>query len=286
MSGKSKRQRRQPKKSRQPRRRKDSTPAAQGMEGYLGPGVIAYLDMLGFSSAVLKRFDRPFLDEVNDVRRAASEVQIKFVPAKKLPYMTVYPTLHFFSDSIALSSMCTQANDAEQAWWAICSTLLRVPTLIQACAFKGWGTRGCIEAGGFLRTPLELIGPPFVTACDIEKKPWTNARVLVGPKLLLVLEQFSRTGDALTGGLVTALVRCEDSLIAVRPVLQGDPFNVAERLTLRLRELREQAPGKDKPKYDWIIEEAATKGASEPPSADDLFAGHKALIDKLEAKVT
>jgi hypothetical protein len=78
-----------------------------------------------------------------------------------------------------------------------------------------------------------------------------------------------------------ALIRCDDGLIAVRPVLYGSDGELADRLSLRLARLRDKAPEKDRPKYDWVVEVALQASTFETPSADDLASGRKSLLELL-----
>lgn len=261
-------------------RRESNRNRRKHLLAHQGFGVIAYLDLLGFSRAALSDWSPDFIAKVHRLRAALLKRRITFIPAQgsDASSSALNAVTQFFSDSIALSAIAQKESDI---WWCIINTTMSVHAFTDACAREGFAVRGCVEWGNCYRSPTELMGPPFITACEVEKRVCKYARVIVGPDLLELMSRFADTENVIQKGFLSVLTRCEDGLIAVRPDMAGALFSGENPLAQKLRALREQAPEEARWKYDWAIAQAASTEILPELGVSALKAGRRAMIDIL-----
>jgi hypothetical protein len=246
-------------------------------EKFLGPALVAYIDILGMSHALLNDWGahstsalHRFLRIKNAIPRddAQSQITVAFYDAELdrdvERYLSVTRTL---SDSVVSMMALPNECDLQTFFFRIYGLLFVVRLIWQHALDEGFTVRGAIEFGDMFWNEAEFTGPGLVYAYGLEKKYADSSRILVGPRLLEKIVEATKKGIPLvhSANPVNAFTFGTDGKIVVDP-----HFLIGEHLLPSLKTLRDSA-GDAKPKYDEVIRLLETPKERLPrPSMVDL----------------
>jgi hypothetical protein len=245
-------------------------------EKFMGPALVAYIDILGMSHALqtdwgahstsaLHRLLRikhaiPRDDEKSQIAIAvcdgSSDKEVE-------RYLSVTRTL---SDSIVTMMALPNECDLEGFFLRVYGLLFAVRLIWQQTLKEGFTVRGAIEFGEMFWNEAEFTGPCLVYAYKLERLAGTS-RVLVGPRLLDKIVDVTKRGIPLAHGANpnNAFTVSEDKKIIVDP-----HFVVGDHMVSSVKQLRSQA-GNCKVKYDELAQILETPKDEVPrPSLNNL----------------
>lgn len=227
-------------------------------EKFIGPALVAYIDILGMSNALINNWGahpssalQRLLRIKNTMPRDDQESQVTisiYDPSTNKDiekYLSVTRTL---SDSI-VSMMAMPAQCASKSFFLrVQGLLLTVRIVWRNTLEQGFTVRGAIEFGEMFWNETEFTGPGLVCAYGLEKKASTS-RIVVGPRLLEKVVEVTKGGIPLDHPLNpnNAFVKSADGRIAV------DPHHVVgAHLLPCVNGLRDDA-GQDAQKYEELV---------------------------------
>lgn len=245
-------------------------------EKFLGPALVAYLDILGMSRALqtdwgahstsaLHRLLRIKNTMPRDDEKSQITVAVYDADSDKdvERYLSVTRTL---SDSIVTMMALPNECDLEGLFLRIYGLLFTVRIIWQHTLKEGFTVRGAIEFGDMFWNEVDFTGPGLAHAYELEKLAETS-RVLVGPRLLEKIVDIAGRGFPLThpSNPNNAFAVSKDRKVIVDP-----HFVVGDHLLSSLKALQASA-GDAKMKYDEVIQILEAPKAQVPhPSLNDL----------------
>jgi hypothetical protein len=159
-------------------------------EEYNGYGVIAFLDILGFSNAVWCEWPSALsrLLNIKDADGIKTKGITFAVERPQSACSFFIPTIRTFSDSFILLAPWQQKLPPLEQIAAFMSIAANIRFFWKAAVKEGFVVRGVIEVGNIYWSESDVIGPAAASAIHLEKKA-DSARIILGPKLLLALSE-------------------------------------------------------------------------------------------------
>lgn len=227
---------------------------------FLGPALVAFLDILGMSRAILENWGADtdsalhrLLRIKTSIPRDDEKTQITLCICDPMTnkeferYLSITRTL---SDSmvtmLALPSKCRW----QEFFMRVHSVLLSVRLIWQQSLREGFTIRGAVEFGEMFWDETEFTGPGLIRAHELESQRAITSRVLLGPALASKIVEFTPKGIPFShpSSPINSFVISTDERIIIDP-----HFLVGQELLHLLKQLRQNA-GEAKCKYDEIIE--------------------------------
>jgi hypothetical protein len=206
-------------------------------EKHLGPTILSYIDILGFSNALMNNWGAHPESALHKLLRIKATIpssdektQIPIALVNRETdktierYLTITRTL---SDSVITMAALPDICEWESFYCRVYSVLFSIRLIWQQAIREGFTIRGVVELGDLFWNELEIIGPVLVTAYNLEKKVKTS-RVIFGPNLLKnILTAFDSSGWPIDhGSSPINSMYCSDGLIAVNPRFIFAPNNL------------------------------------------------------------
>lgn len=186
------------------------------------PHVVAFIDVLGATNAILRQADES-LAVIHTIYKNAATV----FPMFQEPGLE-RPKVKIFSDNIvvALSYDATHPKTEALRAVAVMSAALQAEFLV-----RGWLTRGGIASGDFFMDDVMVWGPALVRVYELESRVAHFPRVVIEPDLakecgLELILQHTRN----TNSLGYAFGRDADGMFRVEPLLDVGGFGVTANL--------------------------------------------------------
>jgi hypothetical protein len=224
---------------------------------YNGVGLVAFLDLLGFSQAIRHEWSNgAVLQRLFDIREDIDNAKRLAFSFDGYPNGAMgYAESALFSDSILIFSNSYKHEGRDLIWPSFFAIAGRIQAAISSAARSGFGVRGGVELGSVYWDGHDAIGPGFLDAYHIETKVKT-ARVVAGPKLLRSLESELPSSSSMHNHAAYFLGRCTDGCFAIS----------AEFGALGLiEETQRLAPNQHKNRYDDIISITNRKNREDKP---------------------
>jgi hypothetical protein len=224
-------------------------------DSFFGPAIIAFVDLLGFSSDLRANWTNPTNNPLEKLLRIKSHATTSIKTAVAYADTSITPAkvieayrsrLHTVSDSIVIASALPPTFPIDTFARSLFTLYITIGFVWRSAIEEGYTIRGGIEFGQLYWAINETVGPAFIDAYELESKWALASRVILGPKLLdLVLQTTAQDADRFEGMLSVSF----DRLIELRPLLAKDDH-------LRpLETLQRAAFGpKDKEKYQYLLE--------------------------------
>lgn len=228
-------------------------------EKHLGPTILSYIDILGFSKALLNNWGAHPESALHKLLRIKATIptreaksQIAIALCDRITnitfekYLTITRTL---SDSMITMAALPGICDWESLFCRVFSVLFCIRIIWQQAITEGFTIRGVVELGEMFWNEVEFMGPALISAYNLEKKIKTS-RVILGPNLLkIILQATEKSGYPLSHGTnpINSMY-CSNGLIAVNP-----HFAVGHEYLPLLEKLMYEA-GENAYRYIEIIE--------------------------------
>lgn len=254
---------------------------------FFGWGVVAFVDLMGFSADVAAswsdRDDSP-LAQLLRIKEAAASIRdagiSSFFPGAPSTYP--YPPIqkvrvHTVSDSIIVCGALPPARNLNNLIMPMIAVLQGVQMAWVAAIHEGYTVRGAVELGKIYWSDSETIGPGLVDAYCLESKIVGISRVILGPTLLDNLLQCMNP-DWSEWPASNWLSVSNDDLIEMSPHhLQQDlKTNLAGLQALKAK------AGKNAGRYDHILKALQAENFRKA-NRDDIERG-KATVESLIQK--
>jgi hypothetical protein len=194
---------------------------------FFGIGAVAFIDLLGFSDAILTEWgssensplfrilrikDNPTIKE--KIRTTISLCTPPTSNAPEIIHFHFYPKFHTISDSIIISIAFSENDTHDDILCKLNSLVLHLRFVWQAAVDEGFVIRGGAEIGNIYWSDSEIIGPALINAYKLESKIAGNARVILGQNFLEILYFVEQV---MPGALIPNFIKCHDGLIAFSP---------------------------------------------------------------------
>lgn len=227
---------------------------------FMGPALVAYVDILGMSKAIVKNWG-PESDSAlhrllrikNSIPHDDEKTQITLSICDPMTnkeferYLSITRTL---SDSIvtmlALPSSPSECSSQEFST-RVFNVLLCLRLIWQQSLREGFTIRGGIELGEMFWNETEFTGPGFIYAYKLEDEFAKTSRVLVGPLLATNIVKFAKINPNTESPMNAFSVGKDDKIIV-------DPHFVIGPEMVNILESLQQNAGQSKNKYDEVIE--------------------------------
>lgn len=186
------------------------------------PYVVAFIDVLGATNAILRQ-----ADESLEVIHSIYEKAITIFPMFQEPGWEC-PKVKIFSDNIVVALPYDASHRKTDALFAVAvmSAMLQAEFLV-----RGWLTRGGIASGDFFMDDVMVWGPALVRAYELESHVAYFPRVVIEPDLAkecdlgLILRHTRNTNS-----LGYAFGKDADGMFRVEPLLDMGWFGVTANL--------------------------------------------------------
>lgn len=247
---------------------------------FLGHGIVCFLDLLGFTNAVLAGWG----DGVDSA--LARFLRIKDSGAVTSPetgiVMATYsqdddgttvhgptwcPRIHTASDSILVSIALPDKLKSTEFLCTVVGTITGAMRVWLTAIREGFTIRGAVEIGGVYWNESEIVGPAPIRAIVLEKCA-TTSRVLLGRNLINEILKWARDDnvpDYLVNQLLKFLVLHNDGLIGMNPWPFSDLRGEIERIKVMQEDCSEDEQKRSK--YDELI---AILESTERPMAPEI----------------
>lgn len=178
----------------------DGAPARGGPTTFYGYGIVAFIDLLGFSSEVQKRWSddqKSPLAKLLRIKNAALRADTRILataqdnPANKRVTM---PRIHTVSDSLVISVAFDNPFNHSDLGAALMVALTRACLIWRSALVEGFTVRGAIEFGPIYWSPTETIGPAFQDAYVLESEVADWSRIIIGPSLSALVDMLRPPG--------------------------------------------------------------------------------------------
>jgi hypothetical protein len=238
-------------------------------------GLVAFLDILGFSAAVCSDWPGTLYKLLNI--KGAEGVKtdgITFAVEGPEASPNFRPAVNTFSDSIILVTALQIDRPPLEQLIAFISTARNIGFAWNAAVKEGFLLRGAIEFGDIYRSESDVVGPAVASAVNLEKRA-DSGRILLGPKLLRALYELDGKTEYGSGWLST-LMKCRaDDLIAVSPAF----FASTDDDTIEKIEGMRSCASDDKAKrkYDELLEMLKDTPKIIKPGFSDLIGAARDL---------
>ena len=253
---------------------------------FCGIGIVAFLDLLGFSSSVLSHWNEkecnplsrlfkirnaPFVQELEKVKigRAYSENQ------KSVDRWVYQTKIHTFSDSFILSIALSDEIFMDEFVSGFLCIFANLSVIWKCSLDEGFIIRGGVELDSVYWGPSEVVGPALVKAYNLESKMANSARIILGANLLHAVIRISEKHQF---DLLQLLIKHSDGLIGFSPVGIAQIQKGHDILT-KIDYMRTQYDTTYiQQKYDELIHCVQQPVSKRAPKIDDL----KSCRDKLK----
>jgi len=250
---------------------------------FYGQAIVAFLDLLGFNSAIHSRWPdgptsavRAFLNVRESLPSAGKQVEWGiFSKPDESDLVTYRCRFQGFADSLVISVAVPGGINIGEFSIASAGVFTNVREAWKACICGGFTIRGAIEVGPIFWNLTDIVGPALSNAITIEKRDSSSSRVLVGPAFVRGLVKASRSWGAQGEWLSPRqlLMIDGDGLVCLSPKsLIGpagkDPLGILQRLD----QLRGECPLEAKAKYDGLLRALKNPQQVRTPTVDDLEA--------------
>lgn len=216
------------------------------------PHIVAFIDILGATNAILKQ-----TDESLTVIHSIYERAITIFPMFQEPGLE-RPKVKIFSDNIVLALPYDASHRKTDALFgvAVMSAALQASFLV--C---GWLTRGGIAAGDFFMDDVMVWGPALVRAYELESRVAYFPRVVIESDLakecyLEVIRQYARNKNFhgyVFGKDIDGMLRVEPLLdMGARDVMVNEIFNLFKNGLLEKRLTEHRGDTKVCQKWIWM----------------------------------
>jgi len=211
---------------------------------FKGTGLVAFIDLLGFSAAIEQTWDQSpsALDMVIDLKQQLQRPFGLRLDNKDRPDLTQRPSVSSISDSIVLK-YAMHSGDATEVFHGFAQIYGAVLLIAKYAAERDFAIRGGLELGPVAwDEDHDPIGPAFITAYTLESKLAVNVRTILGPNLLRRFADDDYKDQMPPDRLVTL---DHDGMVALRPTVE---------IVEKMRELRSKAPdARRAAKYDYVL---------------------------------
>lgn len=269
---------------------KNGVPIRGNPPTFFGLGLIAYLDILGFSKAVLQQWsdgeNSPFfrLLRIKSSLPTLAENRVTITsctPSSSSNSEVInshyLPMLHTVSDSIMMSIALPPENPLIDFEMTYASIMINLRFIWQSAIEEGFVIRGALEIGDIYWSPTEIIGPALIEAYRLESKIAKTARVIIGPRLLKIL---SGVDNKMQDFFLSILIKCNDGLVAWSPL-----NNLTEVLLEKVRKISLQCmENRDREKYAELLYIYENNTCLNVPSMDDVRKGEEILLKCLQER--
>ena len=171
-------------------------PECGNPKDFFGQGIVAFLDILGFSEEVARNWGEHHHSALRKLLRMKVAIpndswQIRFSLYSRKPgdIATYACRICTLSDSIAISVALPEKVPWAEFSIALMSCTNNIIQVWKACIREGFTLRGGLEIGPVYWSGSEIIGPALGVALDVEKKLANSSRVMIGPRLTQALIQ-------------------------------------------------------------------------------------------------
>ena len=269
------------------------SPVVGNPETFFGTGIVAYIDLLGFSREVLKHWsDSPSSPLMRLLRIKSAPVvsgpdcfTLADCDGQGHTRQSFRHRVHTLSDSIVIMIALEKKPTANDLGFALMTILCNLTLILRTALLEGFVFRGGIEIAEVYWDGREIVGPAYVKAVELEKNA-CFARVLVGARLAKVLrEALVAHGKTwpLGNAVLHSLRKCEDHLVALDPA-QLVKSKDATRIVNNVKEM--QRACRDNPKhhskYDWMLRVFEEQESLCVPSADDMHQHERVLLRRID----
>lgn len=218
----------------------DGTPIKGNPSEFFGLGIVAFLDLLGFSSSILSHWgageSSPLakLFRIRDIPLVKEELGVSIGSYDvdqngKVSYEDLYKVrVHTLSDSVALSVALPEELTLGDFVLAFSCVALNIRFIWGAALSEGYVIRGAAEIDQIFWSERELVGPALASAYWLESTCAKRARVILGPKLL---NHLAHTSERDAYDWTSLVRRSDDGLISFDP--QVHTTRTAELISLR-----------------------------------------------------
>lgn len=273
----------------------DGSPVVGNPETFFGTGIVGFIDLLGFSREILKHWsDSPASPLMRLLRIKSAPVvsgpvglTLADCDGQGHPRKSFRHRVHTASDSIVIMIALEEKPTVNDFGFALVTILLNLTQILRTALLEGFVFRGGIELDGVYWNGPDVVGPAFVRAVELEKHA-DFARVLVGARLVkLVREAWVEHGKTwqLGGGILKALRKCEDNLIALDPaqLVKGE---VAKKIVNNVKKMQRACEDNPKhhSKYDWMLRVFEEHESECIPSVDDMLQHERELLKRIQQR--
>lgn len=227
---------------------------------FMGPALVAFLDILGMSEAILKNWGahpdsalHRLLRIKTSIPRDDEKTQITLCICDPMTnkeferYLSITRTL---SDSMvimlalpSLSSDCTSQEFSTRVF----NILFCLRFIWQQSLREGFTIRGAIELGEMFWNETEFTGPGLVYAHKLEDRFAETSRILVGPVLAANVVKFTNLNPHVESPInVFSITKYGKIILDPHFVIGQEMVDTLERL--------QQSAGLSRSKYDEVIE--------------------------------
>lgn len=190
------------------------------------PHIVAFIDILGATNAILKQADGS-LKVIHTIYKNAAMVFPMFhEPGLERPKVKI------FSDNIVVALPYDASQQRADALFAVAvmSAMLQVSFLV-----RGWLIRGGIASGDFFMDDVMVWGPALVRAYELESRVAYFPRVVIEPDLAKVCDLehiLQHTRDINSHGY--AFGKDADGMFRVEPLFDVGGFGVTANEIFKL----------------------------------------------------
>jgi len=165
-------------------------------QSYKGKSIVCFLDLLGFSSVILKEWDNPIqnpLDTILALKRIITDVEnsnglvFNIKEEKESKKVNYTCNTRSISDSIIITVPIAGDLTIADVFFSILGLINSIARFWGMCLETGYTIRGGIDFGDIYWDENEIIGPAFINAYSIESNVAKTSRIVCSDQFVLLV---------------------------------------------------------------------------------------------------
>lgn len=192
---------------------------------YEGPGVVCFLDLLGFSHSVKSKWknDRKSILGIIDFKKKLIESTQQAMGAGLIGNqneITFYTSnFRMISDSIILLTNIPENINSPDYKMRIYSIMHTAMSIWTECLKNGFTLRGGIEYGEVYWDKENVLGPALIDAYSLESKHAKTSRIICGDNFINILANIENRTKPPLDSVHDCLIFDIDGMLCLNPVL-------------------------------------------------------------------
>lgn len=235
--------------------------------GRKAKAIVAFVDLLGFSSELLKNWENNSNEFLQRVMRIKSFIELCKEKIGKHTFRdydevtmldtSEFPTLITFSDSFIFIKEIDESS-SQTKMTSILSVVASIQELWGYSIEEGFTVRGAIDYGDFFYSEKDILGPAFISTYRMESKLAINSRILCSENITKLIEgNILQAHPTFKSYFQLWFKRDSDQKLILNPCIAFGIDNDEElkEATKRVEKMQFDADGdKVKSKYEDLIE--------------------------------